>query len=158
MKQKKSWEITDAFWNEVKHLIPIKQRNAEKEYKRKQGGGRKPIEPRKVLEAIFYILRTGIQWKALPKEFGAASAIHRYFQYWCEQGFFQSIWLLGLERYDEIQGIDWSWLSGDGCMTKAPLALESVGNNPTDRGKKGEQTTPPRRRQRRTVGTCDNGS
>jgi len=158
MKQKQSWKITDEFWNEVKHLIPNKHRDGEKEYKRKPGGGRKPIEPRKALEAIFYVLRTGIQWKALPKEFGASSAIHRYFQFWCEQGFFEAMWLAGLERYDEIQGIDWTWLSGDGCMTKAPLAQESVGKNPTDRGKNGEQTTPARRRQRRTVVARGNGS
>ncbi|WP_373844529.1 transposase [Clostridium sp.] len=32
------------------------------------------MESRKILEAIFYVLRTGIQWKALPKEkFGASS-------------------------------------------------------------------------------------
>ena len=152
MKQKQSWVITDEFWNEISHLIPQKQRNDEQEYKRKVGGGRKPIEPRKALEAIFYVLRTGIQWKALPKEFGASSSIHRYFQFWCEQGFFEAIWLAGLQRYDEVQGIDWTWLSADGSMSKAPLALESVGNNPTDRGKKWEQTPHPRRRQRRTSG------
>ena len=158
MKQKQSWEITDGFWNEIKHLIPVKQRNADREYKRKPGGGRKPIEPRKALEAIFYVLRTGIQWKALPREFGASSAIHRYFQFWCEQGFFEAIWIAGLEQYNEIQGIDWTWLSGDGCMTKAPLALEAVGKNPTDRGKKWEQTSHPRRRQRRTAGARGDGS
>ena len=158
MQQNKSWEITDEFWDEIKHLIPQKQRSTEKEYKRKVGGGRKPIEPRKVLEAIFYVLRTGIQWKALPKEWGASSAIHRYFQFWCEQGFFEAMWLLGLERYDEIKGIDWTWLSADGSMSKAPLALESVGKNPTDRGKKREQKTYPRRRQRRTAGASHNGS
>ena len=91
MRQKQSWKITDEFWNEVKHLIPTKQRNEEKKYKRKPGGGRKPIEPSKGLEAIFYVLRTGVQWKALPKEFGASSAIHRYFQFWCEQGFFEAM-------------------------------------------------------------------
>jgi len=142
----------------VKHLIPTRKRDESKEYKRKFGGGRKPIEARKVLEAIFYVLRTGIQWKALPKEFGSSSAIHRYFQFWCKEGFFEAIWLAGLEKYDEIQGIDWTWLSGDGCMTKAPLAQEAVGNNPTDRGKKREQTTYPCRRQRSSTRLDNNGS
>jgi len=158
MRQKQSWKITDSFWDEVKHFVPKKNRDETKEYKRKPGGGRKPIEPRKALEGIFYVLRTEIQWKAIPKEFGASSAIHRYFLYWCEQGFFQEMWLAGLERYDELQGIDWTWMSGDGSMTKAPLAQESVGGNPTDRGKNGEQAPHPRRRQRRTVGTSVDGS
>jgi len=38
------------------------------------------MEPRNILEGILYVLRTGIQWKALPKEkFGASSSIHQYF-------------------------------------------------------------------------------
>jgi transposase len=78
------------------------------------------MEPRRVLEAIFYVLRTGIQWKALPKEFGAASAIHRYFRFWCNQGFFESLWVTGLQTYNEAAGINWTWLSADGCMGKAP--------------------------------------
>lgn len=30
-------------------------------------------------------------------------------------------WQLGVEQFDELQGIDWNWLSMDGAMTKAPL-------------------------------------
>ncbi|MDR1286441.1 MAG: transposase [Treponema sp.] len=151
MKQKKSWEITDAFWKKAEPLLPRKTRDQSKEYQRKPGGGRPPLASRKVLEAIFYVLRTGIQWKALPKEFGAASAIHRYFRFWCEQGFFEALWVAGLRAYNEVAGINWTWLSADGCMTKAPLALEAVGRNPTDRGKKWQQTPYARRRRRSTA-------
>ena len=158
MIQKQSWEITDEFWEEVKNLIPEKQRDPNKEYKRAAGAGRKPMESRKVLEAIFYVLRTGIQWKALPKEkFGASSSIHRYFMAWCKAGVFENMWKLGLERYNEIQGIDWEWLSIDGSMNKDPLAKESVGANPTDQGKKWEQKSHSRRRQRSTVISSSNG-
>ncbi|MDR0688898.1 MAG: transposase [Spirochaetaceae bacterium] len=127
MKQKHSWEITDGFWKLVEPLIPCKERDVTKTYRRKPGGGCHPLNPRTVLEAIFYVLRTGIQWKALPKEFGSSSSIHRYFRFWCEQGFFQAMWVAGLEKYDEVQGIKWPWLSADGCMTKAPLAQEAAG-------------------------------
>jgi len=151
MKQQKSWEITDAFWEAAQPLIPKKERDGSREYRRKPGGGRPPMQPRRVLEAIFYVLRTGIQWKALPKSFGAASAVHAYFRFWCKKGFFQSLWAAGLARYDEAEGIRWEWLSGDGCTTKAPLALETVGRNPTDRGKKRQQTPYACRRSRRTA-------
>jgi transposase len=154
--QKQSWEITDEFWEEVKHIIPTPKRDENKAYKRKPGAGRKPMCPRKVLEAIFYVLRTGIQWKALPKERGASSSVHRYFMYWCEEGFFLQMWQLGLEKYDEVQGIKWDWLCGDACMTKSPLSQESVGKNPTDRGKNGGKTSPCNRRQRRSSGNIDN--
>jgi transposase len=77
MKQEKSWEITETFWEAVKGLIPKAEREEGKEYKRAPGGGRKPMDPKRVLEAIFYVLRTGIQWKALPKEFGSSSSVHK---------------------------------------------------------------------------------
>jgi hypothetical protein len=54
-------------------------------------------------------------------------------------GFFQKIWELGLEEYDEMYGIGWEWQSIDGSMVKAPLARESVGANPTDRKKMGRK-------------------
>jgi transposase len=95
------------------------------------------MEGRKVLEAIFYVLRTGIQWKALPKAMGSSSAVHRYCRFWCEQGFFKALWAAGIEPYDEVTGIQWT--SADGCMTKAPLAQETVGKNPTDREKNGSK-------------------
>ncbi len=43
-------------------------------------------------------------------------------------------------EYDELEGIGWEWQSVDGRMIKAPLALESVGKNPADRGKNGDKT------------------
>jgi len=91
---------------------------------------------------IVYVLRTGIQWKALPKEvFGSPSAVHRYFREWERRGFFQELWERGLSEYDDMEGIAWHWQAIDGCMYKAPLAQESSGANPTDRGKKRQQAT-----------------
>lgn len=142
MAKIRSWEVSDSFWERVSPLIPVLlKRNVEKEYKRKAGGGRKPMEPRKVFEGIVYVLRTGCQWKALPKErFGSASSIHAYFLQWLRKGFFLQLWRAGLAEYDELEGIAWEWQSIDGSMVKAPLAIEAVGPNPTDRGKKWKQT------------------
>ena len=95
---------------------------------------------RQILEGIFYVLRTGCQWKAIPKEYGAGSSIHKYFQEWSAAGFFERIWSKGLERYDEMEGIGWEWQSVDSSMVKAPLALDAMGHNPTDRGKNGDKT------------------
>jgi transposase len=139
-KSYQSWTLSTEFWNKIKTLIPRYQRDTNKEYKRKEGGGRKAPCYRRILEGIFYVLRTGCQWKAMPEEFGKGSNIHRYFQLWERAGFFEAIWAYALEEYDDLKGIDWEWQSLDGCMTKAPLAQESVGNNPTDRGKKRYKT------------------
>jgi len=90
--------------------------------------------------AIVYVLRTGCQWKALPAErFGSASAVHARFMQWEKAGFFEALWQAGLAEYDELQGIAWEWQSIDGAMMKAPLAQQSVGANPTDRGKNGSK-------------------
>ena len=139
-KSYQSWTISDELWNKIKEYIPKKQRDPNKQYKNAPGQGRPPLSPRKVLAGIFYVLRTGCQWKAVPKEFGCGSSIHRYYQEWLDAGFFEKIWALGLEEYDELKGIGWEWQSLDGCMIKAPLAKEAVGKNPTDRGKKRNKT------------------
>lgn len=51
--------------------------------------------------------------------------------------FLSEIMEKGLAEYDDMEGIAWKWQSIDGSMTKAPTAQESVGPNPTDRGKNG---------------------
>lgn len=94
---------------------------------------------RNVFSAIVYVLRTGCQWKAVPKELGSASAIHKRFQQWHQAGFFLALWRTGLAEYDEMEGIAWGWQSVDGALVKAPLAIEYVGANPTDRGEKRAQ-------------------
>jgi transposase len=146
----KSWELTDELWERVKDFVPQRKRAGNKTYKRKPGAGRKPLAPRQVLEGIFYVLRTGIQWKALPVTYGAASSIHSYFSEWAEAGFFRRMWEEGLIVYDLVKGLGWEWQSVDGCMVKAPLAREAVGNNPTDRGKKRDETEPGGRKTRIT--------
>lgn len=147
MARVQSWEVSDKFWEFVEPMIPKKKRDKGKRYKRKPGGGRKPIEARKVFEGIVYVLRTGIQWKALPKStYGSPSAIHRYFLEWEAAGFFTKLWKKGLAEYDEMEGIAWEWQSIDGSTIKAPMAKESNGKNPTDRGKKWEQAIASRRR------------
>ncbi len=143
-----SWELSEAFWERVAPLIPPRPaRPARQKFARKAGGGRKPKDPRLVFAGILYVLRTGCQWKALPFErFGSASAIHKRFLEWETAGVFRALWQAGLAEYDDMEGIAWRWQSIDGALVKAPLAQESVGANPTDRGKKWEQTHGARRR------------
>jgi transposase len=74
-------------------LIPQSERDSSKQYIRKVGGGRKPMPPQQIFEAILFVLRTGCQWKALPKErFNSPSAIHAHFMDWMKAGFFFSLW------------------------------------------------------------------
>ena len=146
-KRNESWAVSDEFWSRVEPLVPPRVRVVVKTYARKAGAGRPPKPARQVFEAVVYVLRTGCQWKALPKErFGSASAVHKRFLEWEKAGFFESLWKAGLAEYDQMEGIAWRWQSIDGAMFKAPMAKESVGPNPTDRGKKWEQASPARGR------------
>ena len=130
-----SWRVTDDFWARVEPLIPVRQRMADKRYVRKPGAGRPAKPPRQVFEAIMFVLRTGCQWRALPRGgFGSASAVHKRFLEWEKACVFTALWEAGLAEYDQIEGIAWRWQSIDAAMFKAPLAQQAVGPNPTDRG------------------------
>lgn len=86
------------------------------------------------------MLRTGCQWEALDATgICPHSTAHDRFQEWVEAGSGSSCGQVLLEEYDELEGLDWSYLSVDGSMTKAPLATvgKKSGPNPTDRGKRG---------------------
>jgi len=95
------------------------------------------MDDRRAFEAILYVLSTGIQWNALPRELGASSTVHGRFQEWGQAGLFKALWQAGLSQYEEVHGIEWEWQAVDGVMTKAPLGCVAAGANPTDRGKLG---------------------
>lgn len=100
-------------------------------------GGRPRKDLRRVADANFYRMRTGCQWKAIPPELAPGSTAHEYFQQWVDDGVFDGLWQAALTEYDDVVGLDWTWQSVDGAMTKAPLGGEATGINPTDRGKLG---------------------
>src|SRR5690242_10708570 len=135
MARTKPWELSDAVWERAQPVLPPPKPHAK--------GGRPPREDRQMLGAILYVLRTGIQWNALPREIGASTTVYDRFRAWERDGFFTRLWAAGLAEYDELVGIDWEWLSMDGVMTKAPFGraataeAEGIGRNPTDRGKHG---------------------
>src|SRR5438552_2240647 len=109
------WRIPDLLWYQIEPLLP--------EHKRPPplGCHRKRVDNRAAMNAIFFVLRTGCQWNALNATgICSSSSAHRRFLEWVEAGVFELLWLQGLLTYDELKGIDWSWLSMDGAMTKAP--------------------------------------
>lgn len=125
------FRVSDEFWAVFQPLLP------EPVNRHRFGGGRPRVPERDCADAIFYVLRTGSQWGALDyTEFVSHSTAHNRFQEWTKAGVFLKLWKVGIERFDELKGIDWEWLSLDGAMTKAPLGGKDTGKNPTDRGKK----------------------
>lgn len=115
----KQFQIPDALWAEIEPMLPPP--------KAKKKPGRPRVSLRAVATAIFYVLRTGCQWKALPRCLGSASTAHRRFQEWQQAKVFERLWRSGVMKYDLKKGLDWEWQSMDGAMTKAPLGGKRYG-------------------------------
>jgi transposase len=106
-------KVPGKLWDEIKNILP-------KEKPSKTIG--RPIVPyRKVIDGILYILRTGCQWKMLPKEYSSGSTCHRRFQQWNRLDLFKKTWVKLLKIYDYTIGINWTWQSIDSISIKSPL-------------------------------------
>jgi transposase len=134
-------QIPEALWERVERLLP--------KYPVSREGGRPRLCLRKVVTGILYVLRTGCQWKAMPREFGSGSAIHDYFQEWTASGVFEKLWRVALEEYDDVAGIDWQWQCLDGAMIKSPLGGEKNREKPDRSRQVGRQAVGPHRRRGR---------
>ena len=119
LKAKVRWLISDELWKEIEPLLPNKKKP------RPSNGGRPPASDRQAMEGIFFVLKTGCQWKALDVTCICSGAVaHRKFQEWRKAGVFKTFWKKGLQKYDRAIGINWNWLSLDASMVKAPVAGE----------------------------------
>jgi len=105
--------IPDQLWNEIRLVLPSEKPD--------NTIGRPAVSFRKVLDGILYVLRTGCQWKMLPKEYGSGSTCHRRFQQWSLSEVFERLWTRLLRVYDNLAGIQWTWQSLDSVSVKAPL-------------------------------------
>ena len=129
-----NWRIPEAMWQRIEPLLPAEGP--------KPKGGRPRVSARECMDGIFYVLRTGCQWKALPQCFGAASTVHDRFQEWRAAGVFKRLWQEGLLEYDTQHGLDWEWQAMDGAMTKAPLGGKRNRSQSYGPGQKRDQTEP----------------
>jgi len=124
------WHTPDELW---KRIAPVL--GPEKA----PGTPGRPATPcRRLFEALVYVLRTGGQWHALPRqEYAPGSTVHGWFRHWVQAGVFEKAWKRLREYYDQEIGIDWKWQALEGAITKAPLGGEATGPSPVDRAKAG---------------------
>lgn len=74
-------DLGAAEWALVEPLIPPARR----------GGRHREVNVREVLNGIFYVLATGCQWAALPKDLPPKSTVHHYFMLWDWDGTLERI-------------------------------------------------------------------
>jgi putative transposase len=74
-------DLTDSQWNLIKELIPPA----------KPGGRPRNLDMRQVVNAILYLLVTGIQWRYLPREYPKWQSVYSYFRQWRQDGIWRRI-------------------------------------------------------------------
>src|SRR6476659_8950173 len=74
-------DLTDAEWGLVEPLIPPG----------KTGGGKRTVNIREVVNGLMYILSTGCQWRAIPKDLLPKSSVYDYFDLWTYDGTLERI-------------------------------------------------------------------
>lgn len=73
-------DLSDAQWDVLRRLLPPRARR-----------GRPPLDRRRVLDAILYVLRTGCQWRALPRDFPKWKSVYTICRRWKKAGIWRRI-------------------------------------------------------------------
>ena len=106
-------EIPDDLWNLIEPILPPDKAPGT--------NGRPRVPNRTVLNGILYVLRTGCQWKMVPRQYGSGSTRHLRLQTWARASLFARIWRVCLQHYDDLQGVDWRFQSLDSATVSAPV-------------------------------------
>lgn len=80
MKREYPSNLADRQWQILRRLLPPQARR-----------GRKPIDRRQILNAILYLVRTGCQWRQLPREFPNWKTVYTVFWRWRRDGVWQRL-------------------------------------------------------------------
>lgn len=85
-------DLSDEQWELLETLLPERKWTPG-------GSGRPPMDLRQVLNGIFYLNKTGCQWRLIPKKFGHWSTIYGYFKRWRQEG----IWARSMEALRQLE-------------------------------------------------------
>ena len=126
MTTTQEFSISDTLWARLEPLLPV---HVPKPHP--LGRHRRRIADRDVLNGIFFVLRTGCQWKALDATgLCKGSTAHSRFQQWVQAGVFARLWDEALQDYDDLIGLNFAWMALDGSLHKAPLGGEKNRSQP----------------------------
>ena len=126
--------VTDALWKRICPLVPARPKP-----KRPDRPGRPPIEDRKALTGILFVLKTGINWEDLPVEMGCGSGMtcwHRL-RDWTVAGVWAKLHEVLLAELEGAGQIDWSRAIIDSSFVRARGGGGATGPSPVDRRKEG---------------------
>jgi transposase len=116
------WFVSDGLWERVEPLLPRPPR-------RFRYPGRKPLEDRRVLQGILFVLHTGVGWEHLPQElgFGCGMTAWRRLRRWQEAGVWQRLHELLLAELHAAGELDWSRAIADSSHVQAKKGARRQG-------------------------------
>ncbi len=87
-------ELTDAQWEKIKDLLPGKASDP----------GRTAADNRLFVDAVVFVLKTGIPWADLPGRYGKHDTVYKRFDRWCARGVWERLAkALGDPDLEEVQ-------------------------------------------------------
>ena len=90
----KRYELTDAQWERIADLLPGKARDP----------GRTAADNRLFVDAVVFVLKTGIPWADLPGRYGKHDTVYKRFDRWCARGVWERLArALGDPDLEEVQ-------------------------------------------------------
>jgi transposase len=127
--------VNDELWERIHPLLPAPPP------RHFHFPGRKPLDYRKILTGILFVLKTGIAWDDLPADMGCGcgKTCRHYLRLWHQAGVWIKLHALLLAELNGADKIDWRRALIDASFAKAPEGGEDTGPNPTDRRKSGSK-------------------
>ena len=128
--------VDDELWELIAPLLPPRIR-------RYRYSGRRPLDDRKVLNGILFVLTTGIAWQRLPQElgFGSGMTCWRRLRDWHQAGVWQQLHELLLARLRQAGRLDLSRTVCDSASLRALLGATRPGRAPLTGARPGASTT-----------------
>ena len=88
------FDLTDEEWALLEPLLPTRRKSAR-------------VDDRRILNAIFYVLRTGMPWRDLPERYGPYTTAYNRFNRWSRRGVFKRMFdTLAAKSRDSLHLID----------------------------------------------------
>jgi transposase len=88
------FDLTDEEWQLLEPLLPTRRKSAR-------------VDDRRILNAIFYVLRTGMPWRDLPERYGPYTTAYNRFNRWSGRGIWKRVFdALAAKSRDSLHLID----------------------------------------------------
>jgi transposase len=128
--------LSEQLWQRIEPLLPKNKKRRNVQY-----AGRKPVDARKVMTGIIFVLKTGVPWKSLPatSDFPSGHTCRRRLLEWDRQRVWHRLWQSILSELQAEGKLSWERGVIDSSSVRAGHGGEKTGTSPVDRSKLGSK-------------------